>query len=90
MKQCILIKEKMKELIGINIFTEFESKANELFFGDMGCPNVRLLLGISVPAIIYSYFPHKIKTNKMTENEWWNLCKDKLSKACICHTLMNA
>lgn len=90
MKQCILIKDNMKELIGINIFTEFETKANELFFGEMGCPNVRMLLGISVPAIIYSYFPHQIKTNNMTENEWWNLCKDKLPKACICHTLMNS
>ena len=90
MKQCSLINEKMKELIGINIFTEFDSKANELFFGDMGCPNVRMLLGISVPAIIYSYFPHQIKTKNMTENEWWNLCKEKLPKACICHTLMNS
>jgi len=90
MKQCSLINEKMKELIGINIFTEFDSKANELFFGDMVCPNVRMLLGISVPAIIYSYFPHQIKTKNMTENEWWNLCKEKLPKACICHTLMNS
>lgn len=90
MKQCILIKDNMKELIGINIFTEFETKANELFFGEMGCPNVRMLLGISVPAIIYSYFPHQIKTNNMTENEWWNICKEKLPKACICHTLMNS
>lgn len=90
MKQCTLIKDKMKELKGINIFTEFESKANKLFFGDMGCPNVRMLLGISVPAIIYSYFPHQIKTNNMTENEWWNICKEKLPKACICHTLMNS
>ena len=90
MKQCILIKDKIKELIGINIFTEFEIRANELFFGYMGCPNVRMLLGISAPAIIYSYFPHQIKTKNMTENEWWNLCKEKLPKACICHTLMNA
>ena len=63
MKQCNVIKEKMKELIGINIFSQFDSKANELFFGEMGCPNIRMLLGISVPAIIYSYFHHQIKMN---------------------------
>lgn len=89
MKQCILIKEKMKELIGVNIFTEFNSKANELFFGEMGCPNIRLLLGISVPAIIYSYFPHQIKIGKMTEKQWWDMCKDRLANACISHSLMN-
>lgn len=88
-KHCNLIKEKMKKLIGINIFSEFEVKANELFFGEMGCPNIRMLLGISVPAIIYSYFPHQIKTGNMTKNEWWNLCKDKLSNACISHSLIN-
>lgn len=87
-KQCILMKEKMKELIGVNIFAEFETKANELFFGEMGCPNIRMLLGISVPAIIYSYFPHQIKIGNMTENQWWDLCKDKLSNACIVHSLM--
>lgn len=88
MKQCSLINEKMKELIGINIFTEFESKANELFFGEMGCPNLRMLLGISVPAIIYSYFPHQIKIGKMTEHQWWDICKDKLSNACLFHSLI--
>ena len=88
MKQCSLINEKMKELIGINVFTEFESKANELFFGEMGCHNVRMLLGISVPAIIYSYFHHQIKIGKMTEKEWWCICKDKLANACISHSLM--
>lgn len=88
MKNCVLIMDKMKELIGINIFTDFISKSNELFSGDMGCGNVRMLLGASVPAIIYNYFPHQMRIGKMTDKEWWTLCKDKLANSCICHTLL--
>lgn len=89
MKQCNIIKGKMKELIGINIFSQFNSKANELFFGEMGCPNIRMLLGISVPAIIYSYFHHQIKIGKIAPQDWWKISSEKLSKACISHSLMN-
>ncbi|SHJ44178.1 Protein of unknown function [Clostridium cavendishii DSM 21758] len=88
-KECILIKDKIKELIGVNIFSEFHSKCEKLFYGDMGCGNVRMLLGVSVPGIIYSYFPHQIKIGNMTENQWWDFCKQKLSNACIAHTLMS-
>ncbi|PJI10441.1 MULTISPECIES: DUF2889 domain-containing protein [Clostridium] len=88
-KNCILIKDKAKELIGTNIISEFRSKCDELFCGELGCGNVRMLLGISVPGVIYNYFPHQIKMGKMTENQWWNFCREKLPKACISHTMMS-
>ncbi len=88
-KDCIFIKDKIKELIGVNIISEFPSKCNELFCGEMGCGNVRMLLGISVPGVIYFYFPHQIKIGNMTENQWWDFCKEKLSNACIAHSLMS-
>ncbi|NMM63903.1 DUF2889 domain-containing protein [Clostridium sp. P21] len=88
-KDCILIKDKMKELIGINVISEFRAKCDELFSSEMGCGNVRMLLGISVPGVIFNYFPHQIKIGNMTENQWWDFCKEKLPKACIAHTIMS-
>lgn len=89
MKECISIEDKMKKLIGANVISEFIPKCDELFCGEMGCGNIRMLLGISVPGVIYSYFPHQIKMGKMTENQWWDFCKQKLPNACIAHSIMS-
>lgn len=90
MKNCVFINDKIKKLIGVSIISSgFISKCDELFCGEMGCGNIRMLLGISVPGIIYSYFPHQIKIGNMTENQWWSFCKEKLSNACIAHSLMS-
>lgn len=91
MDNCVYINDKIKKLIGVNVISsEFIPKCNELFCGEMGCGNIRMLLGISLPGIIYSYFPHQIKTGNMTEKQWWDFCKEKLPKACMAHSLMSS
>ncbi|MCR3758274.1 DUF2889 domain-containing protein [Clostridium felsineum] len=87
-KHCILINNKMKKLKGVNVISEFRSKCDELFSSEMGCGNIRMLLGISVPGVIFNYFPHQIKIGNMTENQWWDFCKEKLHNTCIAHSMM--
>lgn len=83
------IENKLKELIGVNIISEFRFKCDELFSSEMWCDNVRMLLGISVHGVIFNYFPHQIKIGNMIENQWWDFCKEKLPKACIAHSIIS-
>lgn len=51
--------------------------------------DIQVIVDVSVPGVIYNYFPHQIKIGNMTEKQWWDFCKEKLPKACIAHTIMS-
>lgn len=89
LKQCPIIEEKAKHLIGLKIDNSLMSKAMKLFMGPEGCPNIIQLLNISVPGIIYYYYPYKIKTGKMTHEEFDTMIRTDLKNACLGHTLYN-
>jgi len=88
MDTCPLIEKKAGELVGIKVDGEFARNAMRIFMGPYGCPNILTLLNISIPGIIYYYYPHKIKTGKMTQEEWDGIVRGELKNACLAHTML--
>jgi hypothetical protein len=88
METCPLIEKKAGELVGIKVNGEFTRNAMKVFMGPYGCPNILTLLNISIPGIIYYYCPHKIKTGKMTQEEWDGIVRGELKNACLAHTML--
>jgi len=84
---CPKIEEKAKKLIGLNLFKNYKWKSLFIFLGSNGCGNVLSILGTGLQALIYTYFPHLIKTGKMSMEEWNKFMKTKLRKVCLGHTL---
>ncbi len=85
---CPLIEKKAGELVGIKVDGEFTRNAMRIFMGPYGCPNILTLLNISMPGIIYFYYPHKIKTGKMSPEEWDGIVRGELKNACLAHTML--
>lgn len=88
MEHCTLIEDKASKLVGIKIDSDFIRNSMKIFMGPYGCPNIMLLLNISVPGIIYYYYPYKIKTGEMSHDEWNHMVKTKLKNACLSHTML--
>lgn len=86
-KHCSLIENNAKKLVGIKIDSEFSRNVMKIFMGPQGCPNIMTLLNISVPGIIYFYYPHRLKTGKMQPEEWDHMIRTELKEACLAHTL---
>lgn len=84
---CALIEEKASQLKGLKVNNEFIRNAMNIFMGPHGCPNIMTLLNISVPGIIYFYYPYKVKTGEMKYEQWDNIIKTELKDACLAHTL---
>lgn len=59
----------------------------KIFMGPQGCPNIMTLLNISVPGIIYYYYPYKLKIGKMKYEQWDSMLRTELKDACLAHTL---
>lgn len=89
MKHCALMEEKAKELIGLKVDDSFMKNAMSKLMGPHGCPNIASLLSISVPGILYYYYPYKIATGKMKKEEFQNIIATDLKNACLGHTLNN-
>ncbi|HEX3075865.1 MAG TPA: DUF2889 domain-containing protein [Lachnospiraceae bacterium] len=87
-EHCSLIESNAKKLIGIKIDSEFSRNVMKIFMGPQGCPNIMTLLNISVPGIIYFYYPHRLKTGKMLPAEWDHMIRTELKEACLAHTLL--
>lgn len=85
---CPLIEKKAAELIGIKVDNDFSRNVMKVFMGPYGCPNIMTLLNVSIPGIIYYYCPHKIKTGKMTKEEWDGIVRGELKNACLAHTML--
>jgi hypothetical protein len=86
--QCVMIEDLAQQLKGTCIFSDYQPKCLKLFLGPQGCPNIMTLFSVSVPALIYFYFPHQIKIGKMTHQEWEAMVKTRFASACLAHSLM--
>ena len=88
-KDCTAMEEKAKYLIGLKVDNSLMQKAMKNLMESEGCPNIIQLLMISVPGIIYYYYPYKIRNGKMKEEAFENMIKTDLKDACLGHTLLN-
>ena len=89
MKHCNLMEKKAEELIGLKVDNTLIDKAILKLMGPEGCPNLIQLLNISVPGILYYYYPYKIQTGKMKPETFQNIINTDLKNACLGHTLNN-
>lgn len=89
LEHCMLVKDKAHNMKGIKIDKDFSRNVMKIFMGAEGCPNIMSLLNISVPGIIYFYYPHKLKTGKMEYEQWDNMIRTELKNDCLAHTLRN-
>ena len=85
MEGCLKFVDKMKNIVGANLFEDFHEKLRENFLGPEGCPNVMNLIGTAAPALIFFYFPNLINRGKMKPEEWWKMAHTKLAGNCIAH-----
>jgi len=88
MDTCPLIEKRAGELVGLKVDGEFTRNAMKIFMGPYGCPNIMTLLNISMPGIIYFYYPHKIQTGEMHQEEWDGIVRGELKNACLAHTML--
>jgi hypothetical protein len=87
-EDCRLVEPLAKKLIGMKIDHYFSMNAMKIVMGPQGCPNIMTLLNISVPGIIYYYYPYQISTGKMTQDEFYEILREKERNACLAHTKM--
>ncbi len=45
--------------------------------GPEGCPNIMTLLNISVPGIMYYYYPHKMSIGEITKDQFLEILREK-------------
>lgn len=88
LEHCTLIQDKAVQLKGLKVDNYFSRNAMKVFMGPEGCPNIMSLLTISIPGIIYYYYPYKIKTGRMQPEAFDNIIKTELKNACLAHTLI--
>lgn len=86
---CNKMEDKIKCLVGLKIDRNFMDKAINMLTGPCGCFNITSLLTISIPGIIYYYYPYKIRKKEMKQEDFDNLVKTQLKNVCLGHTLKN-
>jgi hypothetical protein len=87
-QHCKLIEDKAEQLHGMKIDSSFSRNVLKLFMGPEGCPNIMTLLNISVPGLMYYYYPYKIKKGEMTQEEFYEILKEKERNACLAHSIL--
>jgi hypothetical protein len=85
---CTMIEKNASQLMGLKIDNEFIRNAMGVFMGAEGCPNIMSLLHVSIPGIIYFYYPYKIKTGEMEAEQFDHIIKTELKNACLAHTML--
>ena len=85
---CPRIQENVQRLVGLNLLTNYNRRSLFILLGPKGCGNVMSLLGTGLQAFVYTYYPHLVKTGKMSLAEWEKFCLTKLRRACLGHTLL--
>jgi hypothetical protein len=88
LEHCFLIEDKAHQMKGLKIDNEFSRNIMKIFMGPQGCPNIMSLFNVSIPGIIYYYYPQKIRTGKMEYAQWDNMIRTELKNACLAHTLL--
>jgi hypothetical protein len=86
---CSMIEKKGPMLKGLKVDHEFSRNAMKLFMGSEGCPNIMSLLNVSVPGILYFYYPYRIKTGAMHREEFDHMVRTELRNACLAHSMMS-
>lgn len=87
-KECKLIETIADKLVGLKIDHYFSQQAMKITMGPEGCPNIMTLLNISVPGIIYYYYPYKIKMGEITQEQFFEILREKEKNACMAHTTL--
>lgn len=85
---CSMMEEKASRLKGLQVDNDFSRNAMKIFMGPEGCPNIMSLLSISIPGIIYFYYPYNIKSGKMKSEEFDSIIRTELKNACLAHTML--
>lgn len=86
--ECKLIENMANKLVGLKVDHYFSQNAMKITMGPKGCPNLMTLLNISVPGIIYYYYPYKISIGEITKDQFFEILKEKEKNACLAHTMM--
>lgn len=89
LEQCKMVEALASRMKGIKIDHNFSKNMLSIFMGAEGCPNIMSLLTISIPGIIYYYYPYLMRTGKMKHEEWDHMMRTDLKDACLGHTLRN-
>lgn len=89
LEYCRMVEELASSMKGVKVDRNFSRKIREIFMGPEGCPNIMCLLSISIPGIIYYYYPYLIRTGKMKYEEWDHMIRTDLKDACLGHTMRN-
>ncbi len=89
LKQCKMVEALAPRMKGIKIDHNFSKNMLSIFMGAEGCPNIMSLLTISIPGIIYFYYPYLMSIGKMKYEEWDHMICTDLKDACLAHTLKN-
>jgi hypothetical protein len=85
LETCLKFVDKMKNIVGANLFTDFRQKLAANFFGPQGCPNAGNLVSIAAPALIFFYFPNLICRGQMKHEDWFKMVHTQLTGNCIAH-----
>lgn len=87
---CKLIENLAARLVGLKVDHSFSRNAMQITMGMEGCPNLMTLLTISVPGILYYYYPYKMSIGEITQDQFYNILREKEKNACLAHTKMFA
>jgi hypothetical protein len=85
---CPMIERNVKRLVGLNLLKDYNMRSLMIMLGSKGCGNVMQILNTGLQSFVYAYYPHLIKTGKMSLPEWEKFSITRLRKACLGHTLL--
>jgi hypothetical protein len=85
---CPMIERNVKRIVGLNLLKNYGRRSLFIFLGSKGCGNVMQILSTGLQAFVYTYYPHLVRTGKMTVAEWEKFSVTSLRKACLGHTLL--
>lgn len=86
--ECKLIEKMASRLIGLRVDRHFSQNAMRITMGPEGCPQIMTLLNISVPGIMYYYYPYKMGIGEITKDQFFEILREKEKNACLAHTMI--
>lgn len=85
---CPMIEKNVKRIVGLNLLKNYNMRSLLIFLGSKGCGNVLQILSTGLQAFVYTYYPHLVRTGRMSVAEWEKFSVTRLRKACLGHTLL--
>ena len=67
---CPRIQANVDRLVGLNLVKNYNRRSLFILLGPKGCGNVLSILGTGLQAFVYTYYPHLVKTGKMSLADW--------------------